>query len=71
MTHFTIKRQQERERRERLERQRVERERLDWAELSARAERQRVGNMLLAQQVWNYSTNLQRLFAVSRDLNGD
>jgi hypothetical protein len=69
VTHFTVRRQLERERREWVaraeERSRLDRERLTWAELTARAERQRAHDMLVARQQWNYHANLQKLFALA------
>jgi hypothetical protein len=73
MTHFTVKRQQELERRERVaraeERSRLERERLDWAELSARADRQRAHDMLMAYRQSTYGEQLRKLFALDALIN--
>lgn len=61
MTHSSILRQQERERRARIERARLECERIDLAETLVRADRQRTHDILTASQRWNYSANLQKL----------
>jgi hypothetical protein len=71
MTDPSIIRQQQRERRERLERQRIEQERIDSIEASARADRQRTQDMLMALQEWNRPANLQKLFALDQLINGD
>jgi hypothetical protein len=73
VTDFTIKRQKERERREWLqraeERSRLEKERLDWAELTARADRQRAHDMLMAYRRSTYGEQVQRLFALDDLIN--
>jgi hypothetical protein len=73
LTHFTVIREQERQRRQRreaeLERSRLEREKLTWAELSAQADRKLAHDMLLARQRWNYNANLQKLFALADFIN--
>ena len=73
MTHFTVIRQQERERRERMaraeERSRLDRERLTWAELSARADRQRAHDMLMAYRRSTYGEQVQRLFTLNALIN--
>jgi hypothetical protein len=73
MTDPSILRQRERERRECVaraeERNRLERERLDWAELSARADRQRAHNMLMAYRQSTYGEQVKRLFALDALIN--
>jgi hypothetical protein len=73
MTHWTIIRQRERERREWVaraeERNRLERASLDWAELSARADRQRAHDMLMAYRRSTYGEQVQRLIALSGLIN--
>ena len=71
MTHFTIKREQERQRRERLarieERQRLENLKTE----SAKAERQASREILDAYQANTYWQHVLRLLALRRDLGCD